>query len=481
MKSPFNSDCESIELIERERSNYLNIRFPFIVKYFGYIEQGNIKCLLLEFVEGKTLKNYDTYQLSYREKCNVIFELILTVQYIHSFGYICRDMHLENIIINENKDAVLIDFDRVIKIEEQKTKDFALIDLPELELDENLTYKSDICLLGYVSYYILIGEKPRPIKQHELIYDLNDFPKKFLNEKLLFESCFYKNPEKRPDMNQMFRLLYHHFLSSIQEQGRKEQDLLNVFESNSLIINDNALFLIVGIIYYEDKYVKRNVDKTIHYYLLAANQNYAKAQFNLGVIYQHSDYVTKDIGKAIHYYTLAANQNEPISQFNLAVIYYFGDYVTKDIGKAIHYYTLAANQNYVDAQYSLGNIYYSGEYVDQDIDKAIHYYTLAANHNYPKALCRLGLFYYGGEYVDQDIGKAIRYFTLAAKLNYSLAQVLLGRIYYEGEYVKQNISKALYYLTLAANQNDREGQYWLASIYYEGLYGNSLFQRSVML
>lgn len=233
LKSPFNSDCESIELIERERSNYLNIRFPFIVKYFGYIEQGNIKCLLLEFVKGKTLKNYDSNQLSYREKCNAIFELILTVQYIHSFGYICRDMHLENIIINENKDAVLIDFDRVIKIEEQKTKDFALIDLPELELDENLTYKSDICLLGYVSYYILIGEKPRPIKQHELIYDLNDFPKKFLNEKLLFESCFYKNPEKRPDMNQMFRLLYHHFLSSIQEQGRKEQDLLNVFESNS--------------------------------------------------------------------------------------------------------------------------------------------------------------------------------------------------------------------------------------------------------
>ena len=51
-----------------------------------------------------------------------------------------------------------------------------------------------------------------------------------------------------------------------------------------------------------------------------------------------------DINKAIHYFTLAANQNNPDAQFNLGFMYYEGKYVTRDINKAIHYFSLAANQ-----------------------------------------------------------------------------------------------------------------------------------------
>ena len=52
------------------------------------------------------------------------------------------------------------------------------------------------------------------------------------------------------------------------------------------------------------------------------------------------EYIKWDINKAIHYFTLAANQNNPEAQFNLGFIYYEGKYIKRDINKSIHYYTL---------------------------------------------------------------------------------------------------------------------------------------------
>ena len=65
-------------------------------------------------------------------------------------------------MINQNKDAILIDFDRVrkenVEIDnEEQTKDFAS---PEVAPEENKTYKSDIYSLGYIIHIILYGRPP---------------------------------------------------------------------------------------------------------------------------------------------------------------------------------------------------------------------------------------------------------------------------------------------------------------------------------
>ena len=76
-------------------------------------------------------------------------------------------------------------------------------------------------------------------------------------------------------------------------------------------------------------------------------------------IYYSRKYIKQDINKSIHYLTLAANQNNAVVQYNLGCIYYSGKYIARDINKSIHYLTLAAIQNNVKAQYNLGYIYYS--------------------------------------------------------------------------------------------------------------------------
>lgn len=55
-----NPNCDEIELIERERQNYLDIYYPFITNYYGYIEKNGSKRLLIEYIDGKTLDKIDT-------------------------------------------------------------------------------------------------------------------------------------------------------------------------------------------------------------------------------------------------------------------------------------------------------------------------------------------------------------------------------------------------------------------------------------
>lgn len=55
-------------------------------------------------------------------------------------------------------------------------------------------------------------------------------------------------------------------------------------------------------IYDEGDVVPRNVNKAIHHYKLAADQNDSDAQYNLGILYAKGIDIKKDIDKAIYYY-----------------------------------------------------------------------------------------------------------------------------------------------------------------------------------
>ncbi|KAK8892540.1 kinase that interacts with cdc31p [Tritrichomonas musculus] len=146
-------NVESLHLIERERNNYLNLRYPFVVPYIGYIKFYNRpKYLLLEYVEGETLDKYKLNNLNDEEKYNIILELLLTIDYLHSQKYIYNDFLFGNIMINQNKGAILIDFDRVRKVndkteDEEHTQNLCC----EASAPEKIkTYKSDVYSLSYI-------------------------------------------------------------------------------------------------------------------------------------------------------------------------------------------------------------------------------------------------------------------------------------------------------------------------------------------
>eukprot|EP00942_MAST-04A_sp_MAST-4A-sp1_P008814 g8814.t1 len=82
----------------------------------------------------------------------------------------------------------------------------------------------------------------------------------------------------------------------------------------------------------------------VEWYTKAAEQGYARGQYNLGVMYKYGDGVTMDKAKAVEWYTKAAEQGFAIGQCNLGVMYQNGDGVTMDKAKAVEWYTKAAEQ-----------------------------------------------------------------------------------------------------------------------------------------
>lgn len=111
-------------------------------------------------MEGKTLEQYDRSVLTCDEKYIVILELLITIQYLHSKGYIYMDLNLKNIIINQKKDSILIDFDRLTKTSEaceDQTQDFDCLSVAQ---EIYKTCKSVKYSLGYVIKYILNENDP---------------------------------------------------------------------------------------------------------------------------------------------------------------------------------------------------------------------------------------------------------------------------------------------------------------------------------
>ena len=64
-------------------------------------------------------------------------------------------------------------------------------------------------------------------------------------------------------------------------------------------------------IYYDGKYVKQDINKAIHYYTLASNQNYSEAQYQLGLIYYPNN-----LKKSINYIMLASMNGNIMANFS---------------------------------------------------------------------------------------------------------------------------------------------------------------------
>ncbi|KAK8850242.1 hypothetical protein M9Y10_018367 [Tritrichomonas musculus] len=513
---------EEDKLFERERNNYNNIHHPLLPRYFGTAIYKSHKCLLIEYLVGKPLSYVSEMNLSINDKIKIIFEIIIIIEYLHYNNYIYRDLKPNNIIIDKNKTAILIDFDRMIQNNQKDTlKSDEFTDnfeiqffAPEIIERKRFTNKSDIYSLGKVIQFIISGETSvklsilQDICNDCLNLDEDKRPTISLMSSFFFDIYFDEEGienifDDDSHDSSLFPLLFlfveyqnkfvHMKLASFFKHGidicKDDDGNIHYHKGNDEDVDEEEVLfkhipknLINSFCFYHlaaDNYnnpkaqyniglihlIGVDIDRAIYYLSLAADQNYVKAQHKLGKIYYKGKYITEDIDTAIYYLTLAAQQNYLKSIFELATIYYDGMNPPRDIEKAIYYFKLGAEQNNVASQFALGEIYYHGKHCAIDIEKAIYYFSLASNNNHDISQFNLGYIYYEGEYVQRDIKKSIHYYSLAADHNNVEAQYNLGLLYFNGNFVEKNINKAIHYFSLAANQNNVESIFFLGNIY----------------
>ena len=98
--------------LRKEFELLMQLQHPGVVATIGLEDVDGIgNCIVMEYVEGQTLKAWLKTKHSRKERRRIAMQLAEAVAYIHSKGIVHRDLKPENIIVTHNGDNVkLIDF-----------------------------------------------------------------------------------------------------------------------------------------------------------------------------------------------------------------------------------------------------------------------------------------------------------------------------------------------------------------------------------
>ena len=268
------------------------------------------------------------------------------------------------------------------------------------------------------------------------------FPVILRNRCLIFD-------DKRQDVSQSY---------SVKDLLMKWKEAL----FNKINIGEPASSYNWGEAYQEGKFVIKNIDRAIEWYIKAAELGHLESQYRLGEIYYDGQEVNKNENEAIKWFKMAADQGKAEAQYYLAVIYrekaddMFNTFIDtaeriKDTKKKEHLYELAKNGNQtcidwcqrldkqkeVEGQYNLGEQYRTGWKVFKNERTAIELFYKAAINGYCKAIDSLE------QLQDEESGEA---------------SFCLGEIYHNGDGVKQDDKAAMDWYRKAANKGNTKAK-----------------------
>ena len=224
----------------------------------------------------------------------------------------------------------------------------------------------------------------------------------------------------------------------------------------------------LGLMYEFGRGVERSYEKAVEWYQKAAEQGAASAQGLLGEMYYYGRGVEQSDVKAAEWVLKVAEQGLAMAQNILGVMYANGTGVEQSYEKAAEWYLKAAKQGLADAQYHLGRMYQNGTGVTRSYEKAAEWVLKAAKQGYARAQYNLGRMYDNGTGVEQSYEKAVEWYLKAAKQGFARGQYNLGVMYENGRGVEQSYEKAVEWFKKAAEQGYDCGQCNLGYMYYYG-------------
>ena len=172
--------------------------------------------------------------------------------------------------------------------------------------------------------------------------------------------------------------------------------------------------------------------------------------------------------EAVKCFRKAAEQGYAAAQCNLGVCYEYSKGLTKDLNEAVKWYRKAVEQGYAHAQYRLALCYDNGRGVQKDYSKAVKFYRKAAEQGNVYAQYNLGVSYEYSTGVAKDLNEAVKWYRKAAEQGYAHAQYKLGFCYEYSTGVIKNLNEAVKWYRKAAEQGNADAQNKLALCYEYG-------------
>ena len=168
LKDEFLANEEFRRRFKNESKAIAVLSHPNIVKVYDVSYGDRLQYIVMEYVEGITLKEYIQQQgrLTHREAVFFVMQILRALQHAHDKGIVHRDIKPQNVMLLENGAIKVTDFGiaRFITSETRTMTDSTIGSVhyisPEQARGDMIDDKADIYSVGVMLYEMLTGQLP---------------------------------------------------------------------------------------------------------------------------------------------------------------------------------------------------------------------------------------------------------------------------------------------------------------------------------
>ena len=215
LKSEFSEDTNFVSKFRTEAQSAAVLEHPNIVNIYDVGSENGIHYIVMEYVEGITLKTYigKKGQLTYKEALSIAIQVGRGIQAAHAKNIVHRDIKPQNIIISTDGKVKVTDFGIARAVSENTIHSDVMGSVhyasPEQARNGYVSSRSDIYSLGIVMYEMVTGRVPfdgdstvAVAIQH--LQDEMDPPSKYapnlpISLEKIIQKCTQKSPDRRYD------------------------------------------------------------------------------------------------------------------------------------------------------------------------------------------------------------------------------------------------------------------------------------------
>lgn len=160
---------KALDSIQREADLLRALAHPQIVKMVDLFVEDQRAYLVLEHIEGKSLRNIVDEQGPYSEEqvCDLALQMCDILSHLHSQhpAVLHRDFTPENLIMGSDGSLKLIDFNVAQQMHSDATRTVVgkHAYIPPEQFRGKATEQSDLYAMGATMYFLLTGREPEPI------------------------------------------------------------------------------------------------------------------------------------------------------------------------------------------------------------------------------------------------------------------------------------------------------------------------------
>ncbi|KAG0252764.1 hypothetical protein DFQ27_007865 [Actinomortierella ambigua] len=486
------------EAIQHEINVLRRLRHRHIIQFYRTYRTDDKFYLITDLAEhGSLSRAIQKRTLDGPTKIRIANEIARALEYMHDENILHCDLKSGNIVLTRHKEVKLCDFGHAIDLTTPSSRDTAPKGTRRWMAPETLSNspqystKSDVYALGIVMWE-LAADQTRPYAGH----DENTVPQLVCNGDRMdlgdeidpelrkwIARCWHRKSAERPEASEV--VLRPHEQEQQTMEGKDnggDTDLASYLDLGSISLmvddtpTDNGQDVGQAEVDSSDQppvageNVTRQRPSCVEELTRRAECDDMDAQAQLAALYERGEGVVKSDTEALFWYLQAAMQGHANAQYHVGRFRKFGLGAHQSDSQACRWYEKAARQEDADAQICLGGMYEHGQGLEQSETEAFRWYTKAANLGHAEAQFILGSIYSSGRLgIERDSKTAAQWFRKAAVQGFTRAQYSLGVMLKKGRGVKRNVAEAATWIRSAAESGHSKAQHELGTLFKKGL------------